>query len=190
MLGHSLLILLKLTSWTWSGYAKRKSLRDESPRQIRESGVTEGKRKGIFSNIFKHQKPPPRGQGPCGAGSQLYFCGRRSSVTSPVIGFRQSTASQSVAQSRVAGAHPSAVHQRAEHFRHIVGVDVFGVGFAQDSGEGAKRVQSFCHSFPVDVAGERIFIILHASADLSANQSGDVECCGITGNKVFRSVRF
>ena len=73
--GHSLLILLKLTSWTWSGYAKRKSLRDENPRQIRESGVTEGKRKGIFSNIFKHQKPPPRGQGLCGADGGLFLAG-------------------------------------------------------------------------------------------------------------------
>ncbi len=73
--GHSLLILLKLTSWTWSGYAKRKSLRDESSRRIRESGVTEGKRKGILSNIFKHQKPPPRGQGPCGADGGLFLAG-------------------------------------------------------------------------------------------------------------------
>ena len=47
-------------------YPKRKSMRDENPRQIRESGVTEGKRNGTrcvsFSNI-KCESPRRGGRG-------------------------------------------------------------------------------------------------------------------------------
>ena len=47
-------------------------------RQIRESGVTDGKLKGIRCvSFFKHQmrKPPPWGQGPCGADGGLFLAG-------------------------------------------------------------------------------------------------------------------